>query len=158
IWLRMTLGTAPRDEILCYSGTEREGFEPAKRAFLLRLTEREGFEPAKRPYLFANSRRGRDSNPRRPYDLTCFRDRLLQPLGHLSRPLDSSTPPLACQRADACLECHSILARSAINTTRGLRSLPAPRIDVVGEFGARSMGRARAPVEWYLLAQWAPAA
>jgi hypothetical protein len=29
-------------------------------------------------------RRGRDSNPRIGYPITCFRDRLLQPLGHLS--------------------------------------------------------------------------
>ena len=36
------------------------------------------------------TRTGRDSNPRNPYGFTGFRDRLLQPLGHLSNDLDST--------------------------------------------------------------------
>ena len=35
--------------------------------------------------VVGGKRRGRDSNPRRPQGLTGFRDRLLQPLGHLSQ-------------------------------------------------------------------------
>ena len=37
-------------------------------------------------------RTGRDSNPRYPYGHTGFRDRRLQPLGHLSKRLDVETP------------------------------------------------------------------
>src|SRR5258705_10136462 len=44
------------------------------------------------PALSAHWRKGWDSNPRSPCELTAFRERLLQPLGHPSAAQYNTTP------------------------------------------------------------------